>query len=273
MGTEIGQHDGGAVPSPKAHKLFLVGKALLQDLVASGKLGSGLSDKRIDELGIDLCVGKVTIANRNICEKFETGNKELTIFPGDTLEIKTVETIALPPDIYATGSPKMGLLKEGLWGHGGKTDPCFSGPLYLYFHHVGVNPIQIQKGQPVFHLIFYQCEPSTCASSKSWTGEDMKMAGLLKSAMDWVWQSFYIIFVMLVFLLFFDKIGIFSNAMLLQIVGFFALIPTLIIICKFLLNKNIVLGTIGSLVLSIPTIVAVVNHCLGIWEKLNGGNK
>lgn len=108
-----------------------------------------------DPLGYDLGLDSIQFIKSGKIETFKNGN-EVEICPGETLIVKTSEKVKLPNDVFAIGSPKMGLLIRGLWAHGGKTEPGFEDHLTLGFHHVGSEVIKLKKNDRIFHLSFFK---------------------------------------------------------------------------------------------------------------------
>jgi deoxycytidine triphosphate deaminase len=110
----------------------------------------------LDPMGYDLRLGNevrcVTKgSNQEMCE-----GAEILVYPGESIIVKTEEVLNLPDDVYAIGSPKMSLLVQGLWAHGGKTDPGYNLSLNLGFQNVGSRPCKLKRGQKIFHLTFFK---------------------------------------------------------------------------------------------------------------------
>ena len=121
----------------------------------------GFQTDCLDPLGYDLRLG----ADMQLVTKGEvktlSHNEKIEIYPGETVIVRTEEVLDLPNDMFAIGSPKMKLLLDGLWAHGGKTDPRYRGPLILGFQNVGSKPCILKRGQKIFHLTFFRIHGKT----------------------------------------------------------------------------------------------------------------
>ena len=116
----------------------------------------GFQNNCLDPMGYDLRLGaEVRLVTRGQTKKM-TANEEIEIYPSETVIVKTEEVLCLPDNVFAIGSPKMRLLVQGLWAHGGKTDPGYSLPLNLGFQNVGSKPCALKRGQKIFHLSFFK---------------------------------------------------------------------------------------------------------------------
>jgi len=115
----------------------------------------------LDPMGYDLRLGAdMRLVTRGEVQVLNEGG-EIEIYPGETIIVRTEEVLNLPDDVFAVGSPKMKLLVEGLWAHGGKTDPGYNLPLNLGFQNVGSKPCQLGRGQKIFHLTFFKIHGKT----------------------------------------------------------------------------------------------------------------
>ena len=146
----------------KVRRVFLPDRKEIRGFI---KTSRDLKDieKNFDSLGYDLSVGEVHVVTQGKLEKFKKPDCGLIVYPGDTLVVRSEEQVTLPSTVFAMGAPKMKLLVAGLWGHGGKTDPGYSGNLTLCFHHVGSEPVTITKFQSIFHLSFFQISGHSCS--------------------------------------------------------------------------------------------------------------
>ena len=135
----------------------------------------------LDPMGYDLRLGaEVRLVTKGKTEQLgATG--EIEIYPGETVIVKTDEILNLPDDVFAIGSPKMKLLVQGLWAHGGKTDPGYNLPLNLGFQNVGGKPCTLKRGQKIFHLTFFKIHGKT---PKGYTGEGPGFPDLRKSPLE-----------------------------------------------------------------------------------------
>jgi deoxycytidine triphosphate deaminase len=113
-------------------------------------------DKSIDQLGYDVRLGDVIRLITSGEERTLNEGEKVEVLPGETLIAKTEEILDLPNSVFAFGSPKMSLISQGLWAHGGKTDPGYNQPLTLGFMNVGNKPCTLTRGQPIFHLTFFR---------------------------------------------------------------------------------------------------------------------
>ncbi|MCA1812170.1 MAG: hypothetical protein LC623_09205 [Halobacteriales archaeon] len=119
--------------------------------------GGTTSEDSVNEMGYDIRLGsRVTYVTRGgEVARLKAGDK-ITIYPGETILATSREVLNLDDDVCATGSPKMSLLLDGLWSHGGKTDFGFSSNLRLGFMNQGTHPITLEYEQPIFSIIFWQ---------------------------------------------------------------------------------------------------------------------
>lgn len=116
----------------------------------------GYSPDCLDSLGYDFRLGE-EVRFVTTCKDIKlSGNEEIEILPNETVIVRTEEILDLPDDVFAIGSPKMSLLIDGLWAHGGKTDPGYNSKLTLGFQNVGSKPCKVKRGQRIFHLTFFK---------------------------------------------------------------------------------------------------------------------
>lgn len=112
--------------------------------------------KSLDQLGYDVRLGDVVRLLTSGEDRTLNTDEKVEVFPGETLIAKTEEILHLPDWAFALGTPKMGLIAQGLWAHGGKTDPGYNNPLTLSFMNVGNKPCTLTRGQQIFHLTFFK---------------------------------------------------------------------------------------------------------------------
>ena len=113
----------------------------------------------VNEMGYDIRLGsRLTLVTRGgEVERLKPGSK-VKIYPGETVLATSREILNLPPNVCATGSPKMSLLLDGLWSHGGKTDFGFDGNLRLGFMNQGTHSITLEYEQTIFSITFWQTD-------------------------------------------------------------------------------------------------------------------
>jgi len=141
----------------------------------------GFDKTCLDPLGHDLRLGtEVRCVTRGINKEMCDG-EEIEIMPGESTIVKTEEVLKLPDNVYAIGSPKMKLLVQGLWAHGGKTDPGYNLSLNLGFQNAGSQPCKLRKGQKIFHLTFYRIHGKLVTG---YTGRGPGFPNLQKSPLD-----------------------------------------------------------------------------------------
>ena len=141
----------------------------------------GFKGNCLDPMGYDLRLGgEVLLVTRGKTEKLSAREK-IEIYPGETVIVKTEEVLNLPENVFAIGSPKMSLLVQGLWAHGGKTDPGYNLSLNLGFQNVGGKPCTLEKGQKIFHLTFFKIHGK---NPKGYTGRGPGFPDLRKSPLE-----------------------------------------------------------------------------------------
>lgn len=141
----------------------------------------GFTSNCLDPMGYDLRLGtEVRLVTRGKTEEISS-NDEIKIYPGETIIAKTEEVLNLPDDVFAIGSPKMKLLVQGLWAHGGKTDPGYNLPLNLGFQNVGSKPCTLRRGQKIFHLSFFRIHGK---KPRGYTGRGPGFPDLKKSPLE-----------------------------------------------------------------------------------------
>ena len=86
----------------------------------------------------------------------------ITIGPGEMALLPTVETFSMPKDLVGDIKIKFSHTRKGLTPlFGPKIDPCFGRPypderLYLMVSNLGVEPIRLKRGDPVFTVQFHK---------------------------------------------------------------------------------------------------------------------
>ena len=156
---------------------------LLQDDLRS-LFNRGFAADCCDPMGYDLRLGSaVRLVTRGETRTLTDipPNDEIEIYPGETVIVKTEEILGLPDDVFAIGSPKMKLLLEGLWAHGGKTDPGYKSLLYLGFQNVGNKPCILKRKQKIFHLSFFKIHGKT---TQGYTGSGLDSPNLKTSPLE-----------------------------------------------------------------------------------------
>jgi deoxycytidine triphosphate deaminase len=118
--------------------------------------GRNFDQGSLDNIGYDVRLGDVVRLITSGEERTLNEGESVEIFPGETVVAKTEEILSLPEQVFALGSPKMSLIGQGLWAHGGKTDPGFNQPLTLGFMNVGNKSCTLARGQKIFHLTFFR---------------------------------------------------------------------------------------------------------------------
>jgi deoxycytidine triphosphate deaminase len=141
----------------------------------------GFVSECLDPMGYDLRLGsEVRLVTRGKTEEM-SDNEEIEIYPGESVIVKTEEVLNLPDNVFALGSPKMKLLVQGLWAHGGKTDPGYNLPLNLGFQNVGSKPCILRRRQKIFHLSFFKIHGKAV---KGYTGRGPGFPDLQKSPLE-----------------------------------------------------------------------------------------
>ena len=163
------------LPPDAPHVELLVGDEL-RILFSEGFDGTCL-----DPMGYDLRLGgEVRCVTRGLNKEMCNG-EEIEIYPSESIIVKTEEVLNLPDNVYAIGSPKMKLLVQGLWAHGGKTDPGYNLSLNLGFQNVGSQPCKLKRGQKIFHLTFFRIHGKTV---RRYTGRGPGFPDLQRSPLD-----------------------------------------------------------------------------------------
>ena len=134
---------------------------LLEEQEIRPLFSRGFYPDSVDSTGYDLRLGdKITFLNRG--KEMECkAETPAEILPGDVIVVTCEETLRLPSNVFAIGSPKMSLIVKGLWAHGGKTDFGFNLPFRFGFQHVGKDPITLKPGDKIFHLTFFRVNNKT----------------------------------------------------------------------------------------------------------------
>jgi len=162
-------------PPVLSHVELLVGDEL------RSLFSEGFDSTCLDPMGYDLRLGKeVRCVTKGINEEMCDG-EEIEVYPGESIIVKTEEVLNLPDNVYAIGSPKMKLLVQGLWAHGGKTDPGYNLSLNLGFQNVGSQPCKLKKGQKIFHLTFFKIHGKDV---RRYTGRGPGFPDLQRSPLD-----------------------------------------------------------------------------------------
>jgi len=165
---------GATIQSPSCIEL-LVGDEL------TSLISQGFRDNCLDPMGYDLRLGvEVRLVTRGRTKEL-SADEEITIYPGETVIVRTEEVLNLPDNVFAIGSPKMKLLVQGLWAHGGKTDPGYNLSLNLGFQNVGSKPCVLRRGQKIFHLSFFKIHGKT---AKGYTGRGPGFPDLERSPLE-----------------------------------------------------------------------------------------
>lgn len=136
----------------------------------------------IDPMGYDIRLGdEVVPVTRGESKKTLKNGEAFTVFPGETLLVKSEEVLNLPNTVCAIGSPKMSLILKGLWAHGGKTDFGYNQRLTLGFRHLGASPIELKRGQKIFHLTFLRVNNG---AAESYSGRGLEFPSVDISPLD-----------------------------------------------------------------------------------------
>lgn len=165
---------------------MILGVAELLKLVKTKKLVEGLSERELtnpEGAGFDLRLGKVweisgtaflglterDSANSKLMAEFdEKKNKTITIKPGESFLVTTMEKVNLPIDITANMWLRSTLYRSGIILSGGNVAPGYSGELSFLFFNAGAAKVKIELGARIVHILFYEVKGKTNTYRGQW---------------------------------------------------------------------------------------------------------
>lgn len=110
-------------------------------------------DIHLDEEYISHMTGKLG--------KLGNGKNKLTIKPGETVTITSLEYIGLPQDITALVTSRTHLVIRGLSQMSTHIDPGFHGKLFQTLTNLSARDINLKYEEPIAHLTFFKVDGAT----------------------------------------------------------------------------------------------------------------
>lgn len=110
----------------------------------------------LTDLGYDLRAGKYVVVFVRGREEELSETTPIVIPPGARFEVKTLEKVKLPPDMFAFVFTKVGVLHKGLTSLGTKIDPYFQDNLLLVFSNDSSSPFTLKHGEKICNLMFFK---------------------------------------------------------------------------------------------------------------------
>lgn len=165
---------------------MILGVTELLKLVKTKKLVIGLSERELtnpEGAGFDLRLGQVheisgeaflglterDSANSKLVAEFdEKKNKTITMKPGESFLVTTMEKVNLPIDITANMWLRSTLYRSGLILSGGNVAPGYSGELSFLFFNAGSAKVKIELGARIVHILFYEVKGKTNTYRGQW---------------------------------------------------------------------------------------------------------
>ncbi len=141
---------------------------MLSDTDIKKHLGNGLHIEPFDEsclspIGYDFRVGEWAFSLRKRKEYDLKSPDRLIVEAGETMVIRTLESMSLSNEFGATVHSMVSLLTEGGISHISTTvDPGHKGHLLIQFHNQSVEPVILTPKQPFCTVCFYRMDsPAT----------------------------------------------------------------------------------------------------------------
>lgn len=106
---------------------------------------------------------------------------EVSIVPGFSALIHTVERVELPASVCAQMFIRSSFAREGLVGSFALIDPGFRGQLTLRIANLGPNAVKIGKGERVAQMVFHRL---ISPSKKPYAGKYQDSSGTVVSRRD-----------------------------------------------------------------------------------------
>lgn len=167
---------------------MILGVDKLHQLVEKNKLVENLCERELtnpEGCGFDLCLGKVhTISGKGFMGLVErdSANSEqilefnpkktqsITIKPGESYLVTTVEKVNIPENLTANMWLRSTLYRSGIVLSGGNVAPGYSGELSFLLYNAGKAEMEIELGARIVHIMFYQIDDMTNSYRGQWNG-------------------------------------------------------------------------------------------------------
>lgn len=165
---------------------MVLGADKLLRLVKTKKLVDGLSERELtnpEGAGFDLRLGQVhqisgaaflglterDSAKSKLVSEFDNKkNKSITIKPGESFLVTTIEKVNLPTDLTANMWLRSTLYRSGIILSGGNISPGYCGELSFLLFNAGSAKVKIELGSRIVHILFWQVAGKTNAYRGQW---------------------------------------------------------------------------------------------------------
>lgn len=172
----------------------MIGTKELLDLVKEKKLVENLCERELknpEGAGFDLRVGEVFKIKDGeaFLGEFERHTpeteaiakhgkeKDVTLKPGDFVLVKTMEKVNLPHDICAIFRPRSTLQRCGVALFTAAASPGYCGELTFGMRNLGKNPLKLEMGARIAHIIFFKTSENVSAYRGQWQGGRVSTEG------------------------------------------------------------------------------------------------
>lgn len=154
---------------------MVIGTTELLRLVKENKLVENLSKRELENpegTGFDLRLGAVytlkdgcsflgvdercTVDVEEIASYNGNETRAFELQPGQFVLVKTIEKLNLPDDIVAIFRPRSTLYRSGASLHTATASPGYSGYLTFGLHNHSKNPVKIELGARIAHVLFFR---------------------------------------------------------------------------------------------------------------------
>lgn len=167
---------------------MVLGVDKLLELVKTKKLVEDLSERELKDpegAGFDLRLGKVSkisgkgflgIKERNsadsklIAEYNPKKKQSITIKPGESYLVTTLEKVNIPQNITAKTWLRSTLYRSGIIMSAGNIAPGYQGELSFFFFNAGNAKMEIELGARIVHIIFWEVNGRSSTYRGQWQG-------------------------------------------------------------------------------------------------------
>ena len=172
----------------------MIGTKELLNLVKEKKLVENLCEREMtnpEGAGFDLRVGEVFKIREGEAFLGETErftpeidsvakhgkDKHVILQPGDFVLVKTMEKVNLPHDIAAMFRPRSTLQRCGVALFTAAASPGYCGELTFGMRNLGNNPLRLEMGARIAHIIFFRTSENMSAYRGQWQGGRVSTEG------------------------------------------------------------------------------------------------
>ena len=136
------------------HEKITNGELITKGFKQSDKTCWNAKDSAIQPCSIDLHIGEIFIP--------QGGDKSLpkySLKPGETVVMRSLETLHLPNNIAAIGFPPSHVSRDGiLTTNPGHIDPGYRGPFHLTLINMGKKDYPLKEGDIIATLLFFELD-------------------------------------------------------------------------------------------------------------------